>query len=102
VYRLGLTFPSRFAGIIALNGTMPRNGGPRLRLPEVRHLNVLIGHGIANARVPLALARGDYRLFYAAGMPVQMNTYLANHRLHPHMLRDVNRWIMQQVLRDEA
>jgi phospholipase/carboxylesterase len=102
VYRLGLTFPERFAGLISLNGTMPRNGGPRLRLPEVRQLNVLVGHGIANARVPLALARSDFRLFYAAGMPIQMNTYLTTHRLHPHMLRDVNRWIMGHVLRDEA
>ena len=52
-YRLGLTFPERFGGVISLNGAMPRRGGPLLRLPEVRQLRVLIGHGIANAVVPL-------------------------------------------------
>lgn len=93
VYKLGLLHPQKFAGLISLNGTLPR-GGPLLRLPEVRQLRVLIGHGIANARVPLALARNDYRAFYAAGMNVKLQTYLSNHRLHPHMLRDVNRWII--------
>jgi predicted esterase len=55
---------------------------------------VLIGHGIANAIVPLALARADYRLLYTAGLDVGMHTYPATHRLHPDMLRDVNRWII--------
>jgi phospholipase/carboxylesterase len=96
-YRLGLLFPDRFAGIISLNGCMPRHGGPLLRLPDVRHLRVLIGHGIANAVVPLALARGDFRLFYAAGLAVRMHTYPATHRIHPHMLRDINRWVIGAI-----
>src|SRR6516164_3143437 len=37
-YRLGLLYPERFAGVISLNGTLPRRGGPLLRLPEVRSL----------------------------------------------------------------
>jgi phospholipase/carboxylesterase len=93
-YRLGLLFPEKLAGVISLNGAMPRRGGPLLRLPEVRQLRVFIGHGIANAIVPLPLARQDYRLLYTAGLPVEMHTYPANHRLHPDMLRDINRWIM--------
>jgi phospholipase/carboxylesterase len=93
-YRLGLTYPDRFAGAISLNGAMPRHGGPLLRLPEVRQLRVFIGHGIANAVVPLGLARDDFRLLYSAGLPVRMHTYPSNHRLHPDMLRDINRWII--------
>jgi phospholipase/carboxylesterase len=100
-YRLGLTFPERFAGVIALNGVLPRTGSPLLRLPEVRQLRVFIGHGIANAVVPLSLAREDYRLFYTAGLPVHMHTYPATHRLHPDMLRDINRWIMAMCNADE-
>src|SRR5207244_5731877 len=48
-YRLGLTLPEKFGGVIALNGALPRRGGPLLRLPAVRQLSVLIGHGITNA-----------------------------------------------------
>lgn len=94
-YRLGLTFPERIAGIISLNGAMTRRGGPLFRLPQVRELRVLIGHGIANSVVPLTLAREDFRLFYSAGVAVRMHTYPANHRLHPDMLRDINRWIIE-------
>jgi phospholipase/carboxylesterase len=94
-YRLGLVFPERFAGIISLNGCLPGRDGPLFRWPAIRQLRVLIGHGIANAVVPLTLARNDYRLLYTAGLDVQMHTYPTNHRLHPHMLRDINRWIIE-------
>jgi phospholipase/carboxylesterase len=96
-YRLALQYPERFAGVVALNGAMPRHGGPLLRLPAARSLRVLIGHGIANAVVPLAMARQDYRLFYSAGMDVRMNGYSTTHRLHPDMLRDVNRWVIDSI-----
>ena len=96
-YRLGLLFPSKFGGVISLNGAMARHGGPRLRLPEIRQLRVLIGHGIANAIVPLSMARQDYRLFYAAGLSVRLQTYPATHRIHPHMLRDVNGWVQGHI-----
>lgn len=94
-YRLALTFPDKIAGVVSLNGCMPRQGRPLLRLPEARQLRVLIGHGIANAMIPLSLARQDHRLLWSAGLDVQMHTYPSTHRLHPHMLRDIDRWIMQ-------
>ena len=93
-YRLGLTFPERFAGVISLNGALPPRGSLFLRLPEVRQLRALIGHGIANAVIPLPSARADFRLLYTAGLDVRLHTYPANHRLHPNMLRDINRWVM--------
>jgi phospholipase/carboxylesterase len=96
-YRLSLTFPEKLAGVISLNGMMPRHGGPLLRLPEVRQLRAFIGHGIANALVPLASARQDFRLLYTAGLAVRMETYPTTHRLHPDMLRDINRWIMETI-----
>src|SRR5476651_1113571 len=50
-YRMGLTFPEKINGIIALNGHMPREDRPLLRLRESRSLNVFVGHGIANSVV---------------------------------------------------
>ena len=100
-YRLGLLYSERFAGVSSLNGCIPRRGGPLLRLPQVRKLRVLIGHGIANAIVPLGHARADCRLMYTAGVSVRMHTYPTTHRLHPDMLRDANRWVMEQVTAEE-
>lgn len=100
-YRLGLLYPERFAGVISLNGALPRRGGPLLRLPDVRRLRVLIGHGLANAVVPLSMARQDQRLFYTAGMDVRMHTYAATHRIHPHMLRDIDRWVQGHIVAEQ-
>jgi len=96
-YRLALLYPERVAGVISLNGAMPRHGGPLFRFPEVRQLRAFIGHGIANSLVPLASARRDFLLLYTAGLAVRMNTYPTTHRLHPNMLRDINRWIMDKI-----
>jgi phospholipase/carboxylesterase len=101
-YRLGLLYPEKFAGVIALNGTMPRRGRPLFRLPAVRELRVFIGHGIANAYVPLSAAKQDHSLLYTAGLAVQMRTYPANHRLHPAMLKDINRWIIESISEQQA
>ena len=73
---------------------MPFHRGPLLRLPAVRDLRVFIGHGIANAIVPLGMARDDFKLLYTAGLQVDMHGYPTNHRLHADMLRDLNRWII--------
>lgn len=93
-YRLGLSYPEKFGGIISLNGAMARRGRPLLRLPEIKKLRVFIGHGIANATVPLSLAQSDYRLLYTAGMSVDFAKYPTTHRLHSEMLQDLNRWII--------
>jgi len=89
-YQLGLASPERFAGIISLNGTMPRTGCPLLRLNDLRSFKVFIGHGQVNGAVPLSLARQDCRLLYTAGLSVCMHSYPTNHRIHPDMLRDSN------------
>jgi phospholipase/carboxylesterase len=99
-YRLGLTFPDKLGGVISLNGMMPRQGRPLLRLPEVRALRVFIGHGIANAIVPLSMAREDSRLLYSAGLDVDLKTYPTTHKLHHDMLRDINRWIISRCNED--
>jgi len=93
-YRMGLTFPEKFAGVISLNGTLPPRGSLFLRLPAIKQLKIFIGHGIANAVVPLGMAKSDHRLLYTAGLDVRMHTYPATNRLHPDMLRDINRWII--------
>ena len=52
---------------------------------------------VENPVVPYEAAQKDYRLLYAAGADVRMVPYPTTHKLHPNMLRDVNRWIMGNV-----
>ena len=95
-YRLGLTFPEKLGGVVSLNGAMPRLDRPLFRLPALRDLRVFIGHGIANSKVPLSLAKEDRRLLYSAGVDVEMHTYPTTQRLHPDMLKDLNRWMIDR------
>ena len=97
-YRMGLLFTDKVNGIIALNGHMPREDRPLLRLPEARSLQVFIGHGIANSVVPTSMVRDDRNLLWSAGLEVETKSYPTNHRLHPDMLRDVNRWIIRRCV----
>jgi phospholipase/carboxylesterase len=99
-YRFAMSYPEKIAGVIALNGLLPR-GGPLFGLPKVRGLKVFVGHGIANAVAPMALARQDAKLLYTAGVDVKMKTYPTTHKLHPDMLKDANKWVMEQITADE-
>ena len=97
-YRVGLGMADQIAGVIALNGQIPKpTGSPLFRLSAIRRFPVLIGHGTSNLDVPYASAERDYRLLYTAGADVRLIGYPTNHKIHPNMLRDVNRWIMGGV-----
>ncbi len=95
-YRLAFSYQEKFAGVIALNGQLPRRG-PLWRLQQTRRLPIFLGHGRDNPRVSLAAAKQDHQLLYTAGMNVQFASYPTADRLHPDMLRDVNRWTMKLV-----
>lgn len=102
-YRVGLRLADRVGGIVALNGRLPQGSGePLFDLDAVRHLPVFIGHGIANPVVPFASARRDHRLLFTAGADVRLISYPTTHRVHPNMLRDVNRWIIGRVMANKA
>lgn len=98
-YRTAFALSDVIGGVAVLNGSVPKPAGgcPVFQWNAVRGMKVMIGHGIANAVVPCSAARRDYSTLYAAGADVQMNTYATTHRLHPHMLRDVNRWVIGSV-----
>lgn len=98
-YRLAFSMPNKFAGVIALNSKLPKNG-PLWRLNQTRKLPVFMGHGQANRDIPLAQARQDHRLLYTAGMEVDFKSYATTDKIHPAMLRDVDRWIMNRIISD--
>lgn len=98
-YRTAFALSDVIGGVAVLNGSVPKptDGCPVFKWNAVRGMKVMIGHGIANAVVPCSTARRDFGTLYAAGADVQLSTYATTHRLHPHMLRDVNRWVINSV-----
>ncbi len=97
-YRLGLTHPERFAGVVALNGWIPGGFRPLGRLKRCRDLRILVVHGEWNARAPVAQARRDVALLRAAGLRVAFQSYPCAHRLTTPMLADVDTWLINQCI----
>jgi phospholipase/carboxylesterase len=93
-YWLGLSFPERFAGIVAINGWLPVGLRPLGRLKACRELPVLVVHGAWNARVPLSDARQNVATLRAGGLRVAFQSYPSAHRLSNGMLSDVDTWLM--------
>ncbi len=95
-YRLGLTYPERFAGVVAINGWLPGNFRPLGRLKDCRDLKVLVVHGEWNARARVETARKDVAVLRAGGLKVSFQSYPCAHRLTAPMLSDVDTWLINQ------
>ena len=93
-YRLGLSFPERFAGVVAVNGWLPTGFRPLARMKACRDLPILVVHGAWNARHPLSGARRDVATLRAGGLRVAFQSYPSTHRLNSQMLGDVDTWLM--------
>jgi phospholipase/carboxylesterase len=99
-YRLGLTYPERFAGIVAINGWLPGGFRPLARVKECRDLRILVVHGEWNARVPVQSARRDVAVLRNAGIRVSFHAYPCAHRLTSPMLADVDTWLINHCTAD--
>ena len=101
-YRLGLSMPNQIAGVIALNGVMPRPtpGVPLFRFPDVKQLRSFIGYGHDDPRLTMEEVRRDFRVLYSAGVDVRFHIYTSGEATANQMLRDVNRWIMDDLNQD--
>ena len=93
-YRLGLAFPERFAGIVAVNGWLPTGFRPLARMKACRGLPILVVHGAWNGRHPLWAARREVATLRAGGLRVAFQSYPSTHRLNSQMLGDVDTWLM--------
>lgn len=93
-YRLGLSYPERFAGVVAVNGWLPGGFRPLGRLKACRDLRILVVHGEWNARVPVRSARRDVATLRAGGLQVAFQSYPCAHRLTAPMLSDVDTWLI--------
>jgi phospholipase/carboxylesterase len=97
-YRLGLGMPEHYAGIVAINGWLPRTHHPLIWLPQARRLRILITHGRENRLVPLSAAQRAMRQLLAAGMDCSLHTVDTGHRIHARVLRLIDNWLMEMCI----
>jgi len=95
--RVAMSDPTRFAGVLSICGEFPRGGRPFHRLTEARHLPVFLAVGRDSLAYSPPRACDDLRLLHAAGMSIILRQYPCGQELTEQMLRDVDRWIIEQI-----
>lgn len=95
--RVALGHPEYFAGAASLCGRFPQGLRPLSRLEKIRCLPVLLSFARHSSRYGPAEACDDLRLLHAAGVWVTLRQYPGGHQLGEQMLKDLNRWIMEQI-----
>ncbi|MDZ7620307.1 MAG: alpha/beta hydrolase-fold protein [Patescibacteria group bacterium] len=96
-FRVALSHPSRFRGVVSLGGPLP-TGRPALgNLQEARTLAILLAIGQHSTTYQPEQACDDLRLLHTAGMFVTLRQYPCAHEISPQMLVDVDRWIIEQI-----
>lgn len=95
-YRLALSRPGDFAGVVAINGWIPGGFRPLGRMKECRDLRVLMMQGRWNPRLPLDRARREAGLLSAAGLDVSLRLYSCADRITRRMLGDMDEWLISR------
>ena len=95
--RLALQSPEEFAGVISINGPLPRQRQPLGRINQVRELPLMLVAGLSSQSYPQQQLCSDLRLLHAAGMRLQVVQMPCGDVLDSEMLKEANRWIMGRV-----
>ncbi len=96
-FRMAMSFPCRFAGILSIGGGFPHGHCPLQQWSEARRLAVFLAVGRDSLEYPPSAACDDLRLFHAAGLSVTLRQYPQGQELSPQILRDIDRWIIEQI-----
>jgi phospholipase/carboxylesterase len=96
-FRVAMNQPRQFAGVLAMGGAFPSGHRPFVQLLEARKLPVFLAVGRDSTAYSPERACEDLRLFHTAGINVALRQYPCGQQLAPQMLRDVDRWIMEQI-----
>ena len=96
-FRVAMNSPSRFAGVLSICGAFPSGHTPFSQLTQARRLPVFLAVGRDSLDYPPPEACENLRLFHSAGMSVVLRQYPCAQQLTEQMLRDVDRWIIEQV-----
>jgi phospholipase/carboxylesterase len=95
--RIGWSQPSRFAGVVALNGPLPTQLTPLRRVNEARRVPCFLATARDSRAYPASRVCRDLRLLHAAGCTVALRQYPGGDGLTGAMLSDLDRWLMELV-----
>lgn len=90
--------PHRFAGVISIDGGVPRNSAALSGLGlRHRELPLMLQHRSKSSHYSHERFCDDIRLCHAAGLPATFRHYRGERDDLAHILADCNRWLMEYV-----
>lgn len=95
--RLAMLSPERFAGVVSINGPVPRQHRLLRCVNRLRKLPFLISSSRYYPEYPESAVCQDLRLLHSAGCNVDIRQYPGSDDLTTCMLSDINRWMMEKV-----
>jgi len=95
---LGLRFPQRLAGILALSTYLPLHQSlPQEGAPANRDVPILMCHGQFDPLLPMALGALGCDYLRSLGYPVEWHEYPIQHEVSPEEIHDVSVWLRSQL-----
>lgn len=95
---LGLRYPKRLAGIVALSTYLPLSHHLAAEAASSQaHLPIFIGHGIDDEMVAEKLGKTAADTLAAAGYQIEYHTYSMQHSVSPEEIRDVSIWLKNRL-----
>ena len=96
-FRVALSQPQHFAGILSLGGRFPTGRTPFGNLASARKIPVFLASGRDSREYQAEEVCKNLRLMHSAGMSITLRQYPCGHEITPQMLADMNRWIIEQI-----
>ncbi len=92
---VGLHHPTRFAGVIAMSGTLHQDASLAAALPNAREQRVLIVHGTEDAVLPIERGRAARAALEAAGLRPEYHEFAMGHEVSRESLAAVGTFLHQ-------
>lgn len=96
-FRIALQRPEIFAGVISINGQIPKTETPLRDLPKCRDLPVFWAHYRQSVEFLQEQLCDQLRLLHVAGFCVTLRQYPSGDQLSPTTFSDVNEWVMEVI-----
>lgn len=98
-YSVGLTYPERLAGVMALSGYIPSSDWLiSQRSIANQQIPVFVAHGTQDPVVGVAMGQQAVDWLQQQAYPVEWHQYLMQHQVCLEEIQQIGRWL-QQVLR---
>ncbi len=94
--QLGLAYPQKLAGIMALSTYLhdPENVADRLDFANV-DTSIFMAHGLSDPMIPITRAITSRETLLGLNYPVQWHEYAMGHQVCPQEIQDIAAWLNQ-------